>query len=201
MPSPSRRTRRTYFFIGALKVMRPTALSPPDALPTLTAQFFRLVLVVPHVPAPLPEPTFPVTTLKDVRFRRPAAVIVAYGGMPLTRQPDWPFAFARHSTRYTVSPALKPLPVTWTTSPLRRFFAGETTTFGPPTADALEMFTTPLARPVIPTSAKLSTVRSPFVDMFFLPGCPSSPASPWLRHSKRNGNNREAADVVPSNAS
>src|ERR1019366_7898629 len=162
-----------------------TAVSPPAALPALTAQFFRLALVVPHLPELLPVPTVPVTTLNVVLGSRPVVVIVAYGGMPLTLQPDWPLALTRHSTMYTVSPALKPLPETWTVSPLRRFVDGLTTNFGPEAPDALETLTRPLESPVMPKTAMLNATRSPLTENILPPSCSGSSKVSQPRHATR----------------
>ena len=53
--------------------MGKTAESPPAALPALTAHFFRLVALVPHVPLPI----LPVVTLKVVNGSLPVLEIVA----------------------------------------------------------------------------------------------------------------------------
>jgi hypothetical protein len=91
-----------------IKVISPTAESPPAALPTLTAQSVTFALVVPHVP----EPILPVETLNVDFGRSPVEVMVSDGGMPFnTLHPFSPLAFRNHCTKNTVSPGLNPLPL------------------------------------------------------------------------------------------
>jgi hypothetical protein len=159
-------SRYSTFYFGDLKAMGATAESPPVALPTLTAQAFKLAFVVPHFPLPI----FPSDTTKVCRGSRPVLVMVIGVGIPLTAQFASPFAFTRHSTIKTVSPGLKPLPATLTFWPLRRLVEGVTTIFGLAAADALVTPMTLRDSPLSPTTATLIATRSPLVVNIFPPG-------------------------------
>ena len=66
-----------------------TALSPPVALPALTAHFLRFDAAVPHLPLPM----VPVATLNFVFGSTPVAVIFT-GVARRMSQPASPFALA-----------------------------------------------------------------------------------------------------------
>src|SRR5580658_8328328 len=81
--------RNDCYFLGAANTILKTALSPPDALPTLTAHFLRFDATVPHFPLPM----VPVATLNFVLGSTPAAVIFT-GVARKMSQPASPLAFA-----------------------------------------------------------------------------------------------------------
>lgn len=72
------------------------AVSPPVALPALIAHAAAFAFVVPHLPLPM----VPVDTVKVVVGKMPFEVMVIGVGIDVgNRQPFWPLAVARHSTK------------------------------------------------------------------------------------------------------
>lgn len=91
------------------------------ALATEMAHDFRFEALVPHEPVPI----FPATTLNLKAGKTPEAVIFT-GFSVLRSQPDWLFDVVRHSTTYTWSRGLKPVPDTRTIEPFFSLVTGET---------------------------------------------------------------------------
>ena len=81
--------RESDYFLGAAKTILKTALSPPAALPTLTAHFLRFAAAVPHMPLPI----VPVTILNFVFASTPLALIFSGKAVKMS-QPASPLAFA-----------------------------------------------------------------------------------------------------------
>ena len=80
---------------------------------------------MPQVPLPI----LPVTTLKLVDGSAPLAVIVTGVAVAMSH-PLCPLALFMHSTKYTSSFGVKPVPDTFTASPFVKFVAGLTTNLG-----------------------------------------------------------------------
>jgi hypothetical protein len=96
------------------------------------AHDFRFDNDVPQVPLPI----VPVTTLKLVDGSVPLAVIVTGVALAMSH-PLCPLALPWHSTRYTSSFGVKPVPDTFTASPFVKFVAGLTTNLGDVVVGAL----------------------------------------------------------------
>ena len=98
------------------------------ALATEMAHDFRFEALVPHEPVPI----FPATTLNLNAGKTPEAVIFT-GFSVLRSQPDWLFDVVRHSTTYTWSRGLKPVPETRTLEWFLRPATGDTWNLRGPT--------------------------------------------------------------------
>src|ERR1019366_6058202 len=80
---------QSYFLAGALKIIGPEAVSPPEMLPALSSHLFKFDVLVPQVL----EPTLPVVTLNLVLGNLPLALMVAVGGAGAgVLHPAWPLA-------------------------------------------------------------------------------------------------------------
>jgi hypothetical protein len=156
--------RANYYFFGAAKEILNTALSPPAALPALTAHFLRFAAVVPHLPLPI----VPVATLNFVFGKTPAAVIFT-GVARKMSQPASPLAFAWHSVMYTSSFGLNPVPDTVTTLWFVSPVDGVTTNFGFAAAFALVTLTRPLVNTPVLNNAATATTRIVRIDITLSP--------------------------------
>src|ERR1019366_7523143 len=120
-PTRAARARQSLSGYASLKVMRTWPESPLVAFATEMAQDFRFEALVPHEPVPI----LPLTTLKLNAGKTPVAVI--FTGLSVLRShPACLFEVARHSTTYTWSLGLNPVPHTRTFEPFLRPATGAT---------------------------------------------------------------------------